>query len=109
MYNATIKGALENLHIGSNGIPIENMNEIIALVEAKLMVKVFFAVPFRDKAITELDVSGQSLGVEGALVISRYLKNNGALTSLNVSKNVLCGGSKDYPGTYDASGTVATD
>ena len=58
------------------------MNEIIALVEAKPAMKVLCAVPFRDKTITELDVSGQSLGSEGALVISRYLENNGALETI---------------------------
>ena len=58
------------------------MNAIIALVEAKPAMKVLCAVPFRDKTITELDVSGQSLGVEGAVVIRRYLENNGALETI---------------------------
>ena len=78
---------LENLHIGNNSIPIEKMNEIVAIIEAKPAMKVFCAIPFRDKTITELDVSGQGLGAEGALVVSRYLENNGALTSFNLSKN----------------------
>ena len=80
---------MTNLHIGNNGIPTDKMNEIITLVEAKPAMKVLCAVPFRDKTITELDVSGQSLGVEGALVIRRYLENNGALTSLNLASNSL--------------------
>ena len=83
------KGALENLHIGNNQIPIENMNEIIDIVEAKPAMKVLCAVPFRDKTITELDVSGQSLGVEGALVIRRYLENNGALAKFTFSGQVV--------------------
>ena len=59
------------------------MNEIIAMVEAKPAMKVLCAMPFRDKTITELDVSGQSLGGEGALVIRRYLENNaGALEAI---------------------------
>ena len=78
---------MTSLHIGNNSIPIENMNEIIAIVEAKPAMKVLCAVPFRDKTITELDVSGQNLGVEGALVVGRYLQNNGALTSVNILKN----------------------
>ena len=82
-------GALENLHIGNNKIPIENMNEIIAIVEAKPVMKTLCAVPFGDKTITELDVSGQSLGVEGALVVSRYLEDNRVLTSLNLADNRL--------------------
>jgi Ran GTPase-activating protein (RanGAP) involved in mRNA processing and transport len=73
---------LTSLNIGSNNIPVENMNEIIALVEAQPMMKVLCAVPFRDKTITELDVSGQSLGVEGALVIRRYFENNRALETI---------------------------
>ena len=78
---------MTSLHLGNNEIPVENMNEIIAIVEAKPAMKVLCAVPFRDKTITELDVSGQSLGVEGAIVICRYLENNGAMMSLNVSSN----------------------
>ena len=58
------------------------MNKIIAIVEAKPAMKVLCTVPFRDKTITELDVSGQNLGVEGALVIRRYLENNGALETI---------------------------
>ena len=82
---------MTSLNVGDNGIPIENMNEIIAIVEAKPAMKLLCAVPFRDKTITKLDVSGQSLGVEGALVISCYLENNRALTSLNISDNGLGG------------------
>ena len=100
-------GALTNLHIGNNRIPVKNMNEIIATIEAKPTMKVLCAVPFRDKTIAELNVSGQSLGVEGALVIRRYLENNGALTSLNVSNNALCGINEYDDGDFDASGVTA--
>ena len=101
--------ALENLHIGENGIPIAIMTEaIIPIVEARPAMKVLCAVPFRDKTITELDVSSQRLGVEGALVIRRYLETNGALTSLNISNNRLCGIWTDAGGykrgTFDGSG-----
>ena len=99
--------ALENLHIGNNGFPSEKMNAFITLVEAKPAMKLLCPVPFRDKTITELDVSGQSLGVEGALVIRRYLENNGALTSLNVSNTALCGINEYGYGTFDATGVTA--
>ena len=97
---------MTNLHIGNNGIPTDKMNEIITLVEAKPAMKVLCAVPFRDKTITELDVSGQSLGVEGALVIRRYLENNGALTSLNLSNNNLVPWDRSKQ-EYDMSGIKA--
>ena len=84
-------GALENLHIGNNNIPTNEMHEIITIVEAKPEMKVFCAVPFRDTTIPELDVSGQSLGVEGALVIRRYLENNGALVKFDISTSRAAG------------------
>jgi hypothetical protein len=43
-------------------------------------------VPIKDKAPTRLDLSGKSLG-EGALVVAEYLRDNGALTKLDISSN----------------------
>ena len=81
--------ALTSLHIGNNRIPIEHMHEIIAVVEAAPAMKVLCGVPFRDKTIAELDVRGQSLGVEGAVVVSRYLERNGALEILRMGNTQL--------------------
>ena len=80
---------LENLHIGANSIPVDKMKEIIAMCASKPTMKVLCEIPFKDKTITELDVSGKNLGTEGALVVSYYLENNGALTSLNLASNDL--------------------
>ena len=80
---------LQNLNIGSNNIPIDLIKEILAMVDAKPKMKVFCAVPFRDKIITELDVSAQHLGPEGAHVVSRYLEGNQALVRLNISGNAI--------------------
>ena len=80
---------MTNLHIGNNGIPVETMNEIIALIEAEPAMKVLCAIPFRDKTIKELNVSGQNLGIEGALVIRRYFENAGALEKFDISDNAL--------------------
>jgi Ran GTPase-activating protein (RanGAP) involved in mRNA processing and transport len=44
-------------------------------------------VPIKDKTLTELDVSGLSLGSEGALVVAEYLRDNGAMTSINLANN----------------------
>ena len=95
---------MTSLNVGNNGIPIENMNEIIAIVEAKPAMKVLCGVSFRDKTITELDISGRSLGVEGAVVIRRYLENNGALTSLDISNNSI---GPSYKNNYSTAGVEA--
>ena len=75
-------GAVTSLNVSMNSIPVKNMNAIIAIVEAKPAMKVLCTVPFRDKTITELNVSSQNLGVEGALVVSRYLVSNRALETI---------------------------
>eukprot|EP00935_MAST-01C_sp_MAST-1C-sp1_P002826 g2826.t1 len=41
----------------------------------------------QDKSLTELDVSGIGFGAEGAAVVAKYIKTNGALTSLDISAN----------------------
>ena len=38
---------------------------------------------------TELDLSGKGLGAGCAVLVANEVKNNGALTSLDVSKNKL--------------------
>jgi hypothetical protein len=82
-------GALTSLHVGSNGIPEKEMREIMAIAMRMDCMKILCAIPFKDKTLSELDVSGQNLGAEGALVVAEYLDGNGALTSLNLSSNTL--------------------
>ena len=79
-------GALSNLHVGQNQIPVEQMKCIIAMDKFDVLC----AVPVKEmkaNSITELDLSAKSLGPEGALVLSTYLEDNGAMSILDVSKN----------------------
>jgi hypothetical protein len=65
---------------------------------------------------TELDMKGQKIGVEAAIMLAPEIAGNGALSSLNLAANCLCGivNSIDYAGrgttssrgTYDASGNT---
>jgi Ran GTPase-activating protein (RanGAP) involved in mRNA processing and transport len=83
-------GALTSLHVGQNGIPEKEMREIMAIAMRMDMdiMKILCEIPFKDKTLTELDVSGKDLGAEGALVVAEYLDGNGALTSLDISNQV---------------------
>jgi hypothetical protein len=65
------------------------MKEIIVVAMNKESVKMLCEVPIKDKTLTELDVSGMSLGMEGALVVAEYLRDNGPMTSLNLASNDL--------------------
>ena len=79
---------LTSLHVGCNGISEGKMQDFITMDS----LHVLCAVPvkdLRDNAVTELDLAGRSLGVEGALVLSNCLMYNSSLTSLDISCNEL--------------------
>jgi Ran GTPase-activating protein (RanGAP) involved in mRNA processing and transport len=79
--------ALTSLHVGQNGIPEKQMGEIIAIAMGMDSVKILCEVPFKDKTLSDVDVSRKNLGTEGALVIAEYLDGNEALTQLGISDN----------------------
>jgi hypothetical protein len=78
-------GALTSLHVGKNNIPEKEMREIMEITMRMGSMKFLCGVPFKDKTLTELDVSGTSLGTEGALIVAEYLGDNGALAKLDIS------------------------
>jgi Ran GTPase-activating protein (RanGAP) involved in mRNA processing and transport len=82
-------GAMTSLHVGMNAIPEKEMKEITVIAMSKDNMKLLCEVPIKDKTLTELDVSGKSLGTEGALVVAEYLRDNGAMTKFDISSNDL--------------------
>jgi hypothetical protein len=82
------KGLLSSLHLGHNNIPEEQMKAIIAMDK----FDVICAVPVKELkagSITELDLAGKSLGVEGALVLATYLNASGSMSSVNLLKSSI--------------------
>jgi hypothetical protein len=82
---------LTSLHVGKNGIPKKEMREIMAIAVRMDSMKILCEIPFKDKTITELDVSRKNLGMEGALVVAEYLDGNRALSVLNLASNSIGG------------------
>ena len=82
-------GAMTNLNSSSNSIPAEEMKKIIAIAESMPIMRTLCEVRFKDKTITELDLSGKKLGADGAVVVSHYIHDNRAMTSLDISANDL--------------------
>jgi Leucine-rich repeat (LRR) protein len=82
-------GALTSLHVGRNRIPEKEMREIMAIAMRMGSTKILCKIPFKDKSLTELDVSRKNLGFEGALVVAEYLDGNRALTKLDISNNSI--------------------
>jgi Ran GTPase-activating protein (RanGAP) involved in mRNA processing and transport len=81
--------ALTSLHVGKNDIPEKEMEEIIAIAMGMESMTILCGVPFKDKTLTELDVSGKNPGTEGAFVVAEYLDGNRALTKFDISKNYI--------------------
>jgi hypothetical protein len=77
--------ALTSLHVGRNKIPEKEMGEIMAIAMRMDSMKILCGVPFKDKTLTELDVSGKKLGTEGALVVAEYLDGNRAISTFTFS------------------------
>jgi Ran GTPase-activating protein (RanGAP) involved in mRNA processing and transport len=78
-------GALTSLHVGQNHIPAEEMRKIMTIAMHMDSMKILCEVPFKDKTLTELDVSGKNFGTEGALVVAGYLDDNGAISQFTFS------------------------
>jgi hypothetical protein len=57
-----------------------------------------------NSSLRRLNMSKNYLGPEGAKVMSVGLSDNGAMTSLNLASNALCGVSEYDEGTFDATG-----
>ena len=70
-----------------------------------------YALPIKKLKGTEpvesLDLSGKKLGVASTIVIASLISVNGALTSLNLAGNQLCGLDKYGDRTYTAEGITA--
>ena len=67
----------------------KDIRKIVAIAMRMNSMKILCEVPFKDKTLTELDISGKDLGTGGALVVAEYLDGNGAMTSLNLASNSL--------------------
>jgi hypothetical protein len=80
---------LTSLHVGKNNIPEKEMRKIMAIAMRMESMKILCEIPFKDKTVTKLDVSGKNLGMEGALVVAEYLDGNGTLLFLDISDNQL--------------------
>jgi hypothetical protein len=96
-------GVLTSLHVGKNNIPEKEMKEIITIAMRMDSMKILCGVPFKDKTLTELDISGKHLGTEGAFVITEYLDGNAAISQFTFSGN----GHGNTPVTMEISMTEA--
>ena len=87
---AVVTGSLTSLDVRSNDIVGDGAAKLSAAVFGNLKIQMFNKIPIKEmraNSITELDLKGKGIGVEGGLVVAGLLPVMGSLTSLNLSSN----------------------
>ena len=92
------------MNILSNRIGVEQANKLIKIMDSHRNLKTLCGLRGDE---TELDLSDKELGSGCGVLVANEVKNNGALTSLNLSENELCDIDVDGYGEYNASGVTA--
>ena len=107
-------GSLTSLDVRSNDIVGDGAAKLSAAVFGNLKIEMFNEIPIKEmraNSITELDLKGMGIGVEGGLVVAGLLPVMGSLTTINLSGNQLCGvwtdRYGDLRGDYTAEGITA--
>ena len=104
-----VNGGLTRVDVRSNNIAGDGAEQLSAAVLGNLKIEMFNEIPIKEmraNSITELDLKGKGVGVEGVMVVAGLIPVMGGLTSLDLSNNSLCGMTK-YGGTYTAEGITA--
>ena len=103
-----LKGSsMTSLNVAQNKIKGDAAENLATVVLEHAIMTDFCGIPLvslRENSITELDLRGKSVGVPGAIVLSKLLPSAVALRSLNLADNELCGVDSDGYGTYTAEG-----
>ena len=111
-----VMGALTRVDVRHNNIAGDSAVQLAAAVLGNLKIEKFNEIPIKEmraNSFTELDLKGKGtwpIGVEGGMVVAGLIPAMGALTSLDLSNNALCGvWSKGgtVSGTYTEEGITA--
>jgi hypothetical protein len=105
-----VNGSLTRVDVRRNKIAGDGAAQLSAAVLGNLKIEKFNGIPIKEmraNSITELDLEGQGVGVEGGMVVARFVPVMVGLTSLNLSSNQLCGLDDRGTGTYTAEGITA--
>jgi hypothetical protein len=105
-----VNGALTRVDVRCNSIAGDGAAQLSAAVLGNLKIEMYNEIPIKEmraNSLTELDLKGKGVGVEGGMVVAGLIPVMGALTSLDLSSNQLCGLNQYGRGTYTAEGITA--
>jgi Ran GTPase-activating protein (RanGAP) involved in mRNA processing and transport len=109
-----VNGSLTCVDFRNNSIAGDGAVQLSAAVLGNLKIDMFNDIPIKEMradSFTELDLKGKGVGVEGGMVVAGLIPVMGALKSIDLSGNQLCGiwtdGYGNQEGTYTAEGITA--
>jgi hypothetical protein len=97
--------ALSSANLLQNSISVEQAQELVEIMRTKENLTTLCGLSGEE---TELNFSNRYLGGGDVVLIANNIKDNEAMTSLNLASNCLCGLDEDGDGVYDASGTLCS-
>ena len=109
-----VTGGLTSINVRQNNIAGDGAVQLAAAVLGNLKIEIFNEIPIKEMradSFTELDLNRKDVGVAGGMVVAGLIPVMGRLTSINLSRNQLCGTWTDWKGdqlgTYTAKGIAA--
>jgi Ran GTPase-activating protein (RanGAP) involved in mRNA processing and transport len=109
-----VTGGLTSIDVRQNNIAGDGAVQLAAAVLGNFNIEIFNAIPIKEmraNSLTELDLNGKYVGVEGGMVVAGLIPVMGGLTSIDLSGSKLCGIWTDRDGyqygTYTAEGITA--
>eukprot|EP00900_Chrysochromulina_parva_P003387 jgi/Chrpa1/13049/Chrysochromulina_OHIO_Genome00024578-RA len=111
---ALTKTTLARVDMRRNKIAGDGAARLSTAVLGNLKIEMFNEIPIKEMradTFTELDLKEKLVGVEGGMVVAGLIPFMGGLTSMDLSRNQLCGIWTDLrgkqQGTYTAEGITA--
>jgi len=111
---ALTKTTLARVDMRRNKIAGDGAARLSTAVLSNLKIEMFNEIPIKEMradTFAELDLKEKDVGVEGGMVVAGLLPVMGGLTSMDLSRNQLCGiwtdGRGHRQGTYTAEGITA--
>ena len=87
-----VNGGLTRVDVRRNNIAGDGAAQLAAAVLGNLQIEMFNEIPIKEmraNSLTELDLKGKDVGVEGVLVVAGLIPVMGSLTSLLLAENEL--------------------
>jgi hypothetical protein len=87
-----VMGGLTRVDVRSNNIVGDGAAQLSAAVLSNLKIEMFNEIPIKEmraNLLTELDLSGKDVGVEGGMVVAGLIPVMGALTSVKLRGNKI--------------------